>query len=133
MRTLLISTDNLLVKMVNQFGQSEEDSVMVYEEDSDPVRVLSNILSIQPSVLIIDDDYLSPNSVSVLESIKKVNDKIKIIFITSDSGIELGKAVSQLGIFFYAIKPVEEDEFKSLFNSILQSRIQSISKLKTKE
>ena len=133
MRTLLISTDNLLVKMVNQFGQSEEDSVMVYEEDSDPVKVLSNILSIQPSVLIIDDDYLSPNSVSVLESIKKVNDKIKIIFITSDSGIELGKAVSQLGIFFYAIKPVEEDEFKSLFNSILQSRIQSISKLKTKE
>ena len=84
MRTLLISTDNLLVKMVNQFGQSEEDSVMVYEEDSDPVKVLSNILSIQPSVLIIDDDYLSPNSVSVLESIKKVNDKIKIIFDCCD-------------------------------------------------
>lgn len=110
--------------MVNKFGKSQENSVTIYEADSDPVKVLSNILSIQPSVLIIDDDYMSPNSVSVLESIKKVNDKIKIIFVTSDSGIELGKAVSQLGIFFYAIKPVEEDEFRTLFNSILQSRTQ---------
>jgi len=124
MRTLLISTDNLLITMVNKFGKSQENSVTIYEADSDPVKVLSNILSIQPSVLIIDDDYMSPNSVSVLESIKKVNDKIKIIFVTSDSGIELGKAVSQLGIFFYAIKPVEEDEFRTLFNSILQSRTQ---------
>lgn len=124
MRTLLITTDNFLITLVNKFGKSQENSVTIYEADSDPVKVLSNILSIQPSVLIIDDDYLSPNSVSVLESIKKVNDKIKIIFVTSDSGIELGKAVSQLGIFFYAIKPVEEDEFRTLFNSILQSRTQ---------
>ena len=122
MRTLLISTDKLLITMVNEFGKSGGNSVVVYEEDSDPVKVLSNILAIQPSVLIIDDDYMLPNSVSVLESIKKVNNKIKIIFVTSDSGIELGKAVSQLGIFFYAIKPVEEDEFRTLFNSIFQSR-----------
>jgi len=122
MRTLLISKDKLLVTMVNDFGNSNENTVTIYDADSDPVKVLSNVLSIQPSVLIIDDDYLSPNTVSILESIKKVNDKIKIIFITSDSGIELGKAVSQLGIYFYAIKPVEEEELKTLFNSIFQSR-----------
>jgi DNA-binding NarL/FixJ family response regulator len=108
--------------MVNEFGKSGGNSVAVYEADSDPVKVLSNILAIQPSILIIDDDYMLPNSVSVIESIKKVNNKIKIIFVTSDSGIELGKAVSQLGIFFYAIKPVEDDEFRTLFNSIFQSR-----------
>jgi len=122
MRTLLISKDKLLVTMVNDFGSSDENTVTIYDADSDPVKVLSNILSIQPSLLILDDDYLSPNTVSILESIKKVNDKIKIIFITSDSGIELGKAVSQLGIYFYAIKPVEEEELKTLFNSIFQSR-----------
>jgi len=66
----------------------------------------------------------------VLESIRKVNSKIKIIFITSDSGIELGKAVSQLGIYFYAIKPVEEDEFKTLFDSILQSRTKKYQQTK---
>ena len=122
MRTLLISKDNLLINMVNNFGKSKDDSVTIYEEDSDPVKVLSNILSVQPSVLIIDDDYLSPDTVSVLESLRKVNSKIKIIFVTSDSSIELGKAVSQLGIYFYAIKPIEEEEFKTLFNSLLISR-----------
>jgi len=122
MRTLLISKDNLLINMVNNFGKSKDDSVTIYEENSDPVKVLSNILSVQPSVLIIDDDYLSPDTVSVLESLRKVNSKIKIIFVTSDSSIELGKAVSQLGIYFYAIKPIEEEEFKTLFNSLLISR-----------
>ena len=122
MRTLLISKDSLLIKMVNVFGKSDEDSVTVYEEELDPLRVLSNILSVQPTVLIIDNDYLSPNTVSILESLRKVNDKIKIIFFTSDSSIELGKAVSQLGIYFYAIKPVEEEEFNTLYNSLLKSR-----------
>ena len=122
MRTLLISKDSLLIKMVNVFGKSDEDSVTVYEEELDPLRVLSNILSVQPTVLIIDNDYLSPNTVSILESLRKVNDKIKIIFFTSDSSIELGKAVSQLGIYFYAIKPVEEEEFNTLYNSLLKSK-----------
>lgn len=122
MRTLLISKDNSLITMVNDFGGSNGDTVTIYKSDSDPVKVLSNILSVQPSLLILDDDYLSPNSASILESIKKVNDKIKIIFVTSDSGIEIGKAVSQLGIFFYAIKPIEEEEVRTLFKSIVQSR-----------
>ena len=122
MRTLLISTDNLLIKMVNVFGKGDENTVTIYEEEPDPVRVLSSILSVQPTALIIDDDYLSPNTVSILESLRKVNDKIKIIFFTSDSSIELGKAVSQLGIYFYAIKPVEEEEFKTLYNSLLKLR-----------
>ena len=104
--------------MVNDIEKSKDDSVAIYKEDSDPMKVLSNILSVQPSVLIIDDDYLSPNTVSVLESVRSVNNKIKIIFVTSDSSIELGKAVSQLGIYFYAIKPIEDEEFRTLFNSL---------------
>jgi len=124
MRTLLVSEDNLLLTLVNDFGKSDENSVTVYEDDKDPVKVLSNILSVQPSLLIMDDDYLAPNTVSILESLRKINDRIKIIFVTSDPGIELGKVVSQLGIYFYAIKPVEEEELKTLFNSILKSRTQ---------
>lgn len=124
MRTLLVSEDNLLLTLVNDFGKSDENSVIVYEDDKDPVKVLSNILSVQPSLLIMDDDYLAPNTVSILESLRKINDRMKIIFVTSDPGIELGKVVSQLGIYFYAIKPVEEEELKTLFNSILKSRTQ---------
>ncbi|MCG6913875.1 response regulator [bacterium BMS3Abin03] len=122
MRTLLISDDSLLLTLVKDFGKSDENSVTVYENGKDPVKVLSNILSVQPSLLIMDDDYLAPNTVSILESLRKINDRMKIIFVTSDSGIELGKAVSQLGIYFYAIKPVEEEELKALFNSLLKSR-----------
>ena len=58
MRTLLISDDSLLLTLVKDFGKSDENSVTVYENGKDPVKVLSNILSVQPSLLIMDDDYL---------------------------------------------------------------------------
>ena len=119
----MISDDSLLLTLVNDFGKSDENSVTEYENGKDPVKVLSNILSVQPSLLIMDDDYLAPNTVSILESLRKINDRMKIIFVTSDSGIELGKAVSQLGIYFYAIKPVEEEEEEYLWKRRMRRRL----------
>ena len=49
-----------------------------------------------------------------------MNSSINIIFITSNSSIALGKEVSQLGIHFYAIKPLENEEIKELFGSIVE-------------
>ena len=124
MRILLISEDNSLKTIVTKFGDNSDISVIIHDDDSNPIKVLSNYLSLQPSVIIIDDDYLAPNTVPILESMRKVNKKTKIIFATSDSSIELGKKVSQLGIYFYAIKPVDENEFRELLDSILKAKSQ---------
>ena len=122
MRILLISEDNLLQTIVKNFGESFDISTIIYDDDSKPIKILSRFLEEQPSVIIVDDDYLSPNSVAVIDSIRKVNKKTKIIFATSDSSIELGKKVSPLGIYYYAIKPIEENEIKELFNSLLNTK-----------
>ena len=90
-------------------------------------RSLSNFLSGKPSVLIVDDDYLKPNSVEILESIRNVNKEMKIIFASSDSSLELGKKVSQLGIYYYAIKPIDESEFKELLDSLLNTKSKQIN------
>ena len=122
MRLLLISEDNLLQTIVKNFGESSDVSTIIYNNDSKPIKVLSCFLEEQPSVTIVDDDYLAPNSAAVIDSIRKVNNKTKIIFATSDSSIELGKKVSPLGIYYYAIKPIEENEIKELFNSLLNTK-----------
>ena len=122
MRILLISEDNLLLTIVKSFGEHSDASTAVYNDDPKPIKVLSNFLSRQPSVLIVDDDYLKPNSVEILESIRNVNKKMKIIFASSDSSLELGKKVSQLGIYYYAIKPIDESEFKELLDSLLKPK-----------
>ena len=122
MRILLISKDNLLLTILKNFGENTQASTSVYNDDPKPIKVLSSFLSRQPSVLIVDDDYLKPNSVEILESIRNVNKKTKIIFASSDSSLELGKKVSQLGIYYYAIKPIDESEFNELLDSLLKSK-----------
>jgi DNA-binding response OmpR family regulator len=122
MRILLISKDRLLQSIVKNFGEYSDSSTTVYNDDPKPIKVLSNFLSRQPSVIIVDDDYLKPNSVEILESIRNVNKKMKIIFASSDSSLELGKKVSQLGIYYYAIKPIDESEFKELLDSLLKPK-----------
>ena len=122
MRILLISEDGLLQSIVKSFGEYADACTTVYNDDPKPIKVLSNYLSRQPSVLIVDDDYLKPNSVDILESIRNVNKKMKIIFASSDSSLELGKKVSQLGIYYYAIKPIDDSEFKELLDSLLKPK-----------
>ena len=73
-------------------------------------------------MLIVDDDFLTPNTVQVLTSIRKLNNNMKIIFVTSDASIELGKKVSPLGVFFYGIKPIEESDFTELLESVLKTK-----------
>jgi response regulator of citrate/malate metabolism len=124
MRLLLISADNELTAIVENFGESSGSSVIIYNDDSTPIKILSSFLSSQPSVIVIDDDFMAPNSVTLIESIRNVNQKAKIIFTTSDSSLELGKKISQLGIYFYNIKPIVESEFKELLDSIIKSKTQ---------
>lgn len=127
MRILLISEDNLLLTTLKNFGENSKVSTTVYNNDPKPIKVLSNFLSLQPSVLILDDDYLKPNSVEILESIRNVNNKMKIIFASSDSSLELGKKVSQLGIYYYAIKPIDESEIQELLDSLLDTKSEQIN------
>ena len=115
---MLITDDNSLIGMAEDLGVWKDNELIVYNESSDPIDVLTFIYVETPSVLIFDDDYLSPNSSAVIDSIGKVNKETKIIFATSDSSIELGKKISPLGIYYYAIKPIEESEIKELLDSL---------------
>ena len=77
-----------------------------------------------PNGFLTLNDFLHPNSAHTLASIKKVNEDLDIIFITSDSGISLGRAVSQLGIHYYAVKPLEYSELHESIMSLNKMKVQ---------
>jgi len=124
MNILLITKDSELTSIVESFAESSANSTSCYCSEPVPIKVLSFFLTSLPSVVIVDDDFMTPNSVTLIESIRNVNQKTKIIFTTSDSSIELGKKVSQLGIYYYNIKPIDKSEFNELLNSIIKSKTQ---------
>ena len=112
MRIVTVSSDNSLIELIDKPEVKGQNQLIVYNKSKDLLDVASFIHTNHPSVLIIDDDFLKPDSAHLLKNIKKFNPDLAIIFITSDPGIELGKKVSQVGIFFYGLKPLSKNELE---------------------
>ena len=123
MNMIIISRDEKLLQMTTQVVEENALSLQAVNHSSDPLDIMASVCSYKPALLILDDDFLQPNSAHILSSIRKVNEKINIIFITSDPGIELGRAISQLGIHYYGIKPLEHSELQEAVMSVKKLRI----------
>jgi DNA-binding NarL/FixJ family response regulator len=125
MKVLIVSNDINLLKIFKSDLASQFDLVNVYAESNDPLDLMSTICSDNPKLLIVDDDFLKPNSAHLLNSVRKVNKDLIIIFITSDPSINLGREISQLGIYFYAYKPIDPDEIKDSISALTKSKLQN--------
>jgi DNA-binding NarL/FixJ family response regulator len=123
MRIITISSDKNLIKLIDKADVKGQNQLLLYNKSNDLLDVVSFIHTNHPSVLIVDDDFLKPDTAHLLVNVKKLNPDLAIVFITSNPGIELGKQVSQVGIHFYGLKPLSENE--------LEDSIRSITKLKT--
>ena len=121
MRTILISDDPALLEMINQSDWGSDDQIDIYNESKNPLDVMSTVCESNPSLLIIDDDFLKPETVHILKSIRKVNKNIGFIFCTSNTSIDLGKEVSQLGIQYYTMKPLDVGELRESLNAVVHA------------
>lgn len=119
---MLIGGDNYLGAIIEQIGTPGEEVIILFQNDFEPLKIISDFLIERPSVLIIDDDSLSPNTFSIIDTICRLNERTRIIFITSSTSIELGRQISQLGIYYYAIKPLNESEILDVLSSILNKK-----------
>ncbi len=126
MKILLISNDQILLNMIRGVQLPEESTIMYHSENSNPLDVMSYVCSTGASILIIDDDFLKPDTAHILQSFRKVKENVDVIFITSDSSIELGKQITQLGIKLYCIKPIDQKEMLESLKSIVNLRLKNI-------
>lgn len=126
-KMLFISKDNQLTKTLNSTAINMQCEFKSYSNSLDPLDIASEIFSTNPSLLIMDDDYTAPNSVKIVESLKKVNSKLQIIFITSDTSLDLGRQINKIGVKYYLIKPIEEESLKQFIKSVKTENEQFIN------
>lgn len=117
-KILLISVDTELKLFINNNFRSPNYQIIVFNTTNDPLEVMSQVFNINPSILILDDDFTGPDSAHLLSSIKKAKSKLNTIFITSDSSLELGRKIHSIGVKFYMIKPVSEFKICEFLKSI---------------
>ena len=118
MQILVISEDNFLVNSLADVSSSEAFDIKLYESSYDPLEVLSSVHSLSPSLLILDDDIAKPNSAKILKSIKQISKNVRIIFLTSNDSLDLGREISPIGVYFYGIKPISKEEILTLIKSV---------------
>lgn len=116
-KILLISEDEYLKNLIKKFSINSDFMLVCNKSTNDPLDILSSICTSNPSLLILDDDFIQPNSVHLLNSIKKVKSKLSIIFITSDTSLKLGREIHSIGVKFYVIRPLSESTFYEYLKS----------------
>lgn len=118
MKIVIISIDETLKNFYSREDIDLKYQFITYNSTKDSLDLMAQICSINPSALILDDDFISPNSAHLMESIKKVSPNLKTIFITSNSSVELGKKIYSIGVKFYMIKPISEFKLSEYLKSI---------------
>lgn len=107
MRITVLSQDIQITDSVRALEIDPAPHVEVVNPNSDQLEILTELCTNRPNLLIADDDFLKPNTVKLMKSIRKVVKNVDMIFVTSDASLELGREVSRLGIQSYMLKPIE--------------------------
>ena len=126
MKIILITKDEELKRISQEINPDGKESLFIYDKISNPLDIAGYVFEQNPSLLILDDDLIRPDAVNVISNIKKMKRDLKIVFVTSNPSIELGKEISPLGISYYAIKPFDQKDFTELINSLTKNK-QSIT------
>ncbi|MBK7105641.1 MAG: response regulator [Ignavibacteriae bacterium] len=115
---LIISNDDQIYNSLENLSKEFGCDYSIFKNSKDPLDIVSEVLSKNSTLVILDDDFIAPNSIRLLETIKKVNPKLSIIFITSNLSIELGRAINNIGVTFYLIKPIDTLNLREFINSV---------------
>lgn len=117
-KVLLISNDINVQSITTTNTLSKNYQFINYSSSNDPLDIMSQVCVVNPSTLILDDDFTHPKTEHLLSSINKVHPKISTIFITSDSSLEIGRKIHSIGVKFYMIKPISEQKLSEFLKSI---------------
>jgi DNA-binding NtrC family response regulator len=110
-KTILIAyQDDLWARSLSTFFHGIGYRVEMTKMVSEMIReVRKNNLH----VVLLDDEIEGIEACDLVPLLKKINDKIQIIAISSEASLGFVKRLRGAGIFYQAMKPVDLEEIKS--------------------
>ena len=112
-RLLVIDDNKDLVSMIKEYFKNHND-IMVSLDANDGVEGLKLIEKRGEDYDVIILDLIMPNKdgISVLETMRKKNMSKRVIVLTSYNNPEIIRRVSELGVYYYILKPFELSELE---------------------
>jgi DNA-binding NtrC family response regulator len=107
---LMLYQDDLWPTSLSSFLHGIGYRVEMTKMVSEMIRKLKNG---KTSVVLLDDEIEGIKACDLVPLFKKINDKIQVIVISSESSLWFVKRLRGAGIFYQAMKPVDLEEIKS--------------------
>ena len=115
MKVLFAGNENLTIPVAEKLKTVDADNLSIKTSPADPLAILSDVLHMKPRLLVLDDYNLQDQATKLLRKIREVHPNIKIIFLTDNPDMQYGKSVASIGVDYYAIKPIsDENIFKAI-------------------
>lgn len=94
--------------------------------DHDPVAALPRIKDLQPDLLIVDLKLGSMSGLEVIQKVRNLSPKTRIIMVTGYSSIDTAVEAMRLGAFDYITKPFKINELQQTIHQALKSSHQDV-------
>lgn len=99
-----------------EFLLSEFYEVKVMQKLTNPVELFSSLQIVQPDLLFLDINMKQISGIELIKQIRKVNQKLPIIFVTAYENYAL--EALQHHAFDYLLKPVERKKLENTIHNV---------------
>ena len=107
---LIAYQDDLLAKSLSTFFNGIGYKVEMAKMVSEAIR---RVRKGNVNVVLLDDEIEGVKACDLIPLLKKINEKLQAIVISSEPSLGLAKRLRGAGIFYQAMKPVDLEEIKS--------------------
>lgn len=120
MRIVIISNNRILISGIELETDPGLVEIIPLGETDDVLQILNSVKSLNPGIIIIDHSFLKDQAFKLLSMVKLINQKTKIIFLTEDNSIELGREIIKSEVFYYGILPMTREDLSEVINSAIK-------------
>lgn len=124
MKILAVSDDNAVYDELASIKEKKAIQLNFYEDKKDCLKLFAFLCTKLNGTVIIDHDFLKTRTIPIIRNLKQLNENLKIIFITSDNSVALGKSVISFGFLSYLIKPIPSGALVELLLSLNEKQTQ---------
>lgn len=112
---LIASNDETIIDSIANILDKEQFRPVYSNKASE---ALLKILDVNLDLLILDIDLPGMSVLEILPIIKKVNQDMPLVVISSDDSFKTGQEIARLGRSLYLMKPIAIDKLQTFLNYI---------------
>lgn len=116
---VMITDDHSMIREGLKQLLELEGEFKVIAEAADGIECINKLATVRPDVLLLDINMPNMNGLEVLQKIKEMKIKIKVLILTIHSEVEYLLKAVDIGVNGYLLKDSESAELKKAINAVV--------------